>query len=142
MPRTAKLFLASLFVVGAACYHATIDTGLAPSSTVVEKAWAMSFIGGLIPPSTVETMSKCPGGVSKVETQLSFLNLLVNVITGGIVSPMAIKVTCAQGGRSSTTPGSSNVNVGAGATLEQKQQAVNRAARLSLQTGAPVFVEF
>src|SRR5438552_9867322 len=36
-----------------------------------------SWIAGLVPPSTVETQAKCPHGVSKVETQLSFVNQLV-----------------------------------------------------------------
>ena len=29
---------------------------------------------GLAPPSTVETMERCPNGVARVETQLSFLD--------------------------------------------------------------------
>src|SRR6266566_2009261 len=54
----------------AGCYHATIETGLAPSNQVVEKSFASGWIIGLIPPSTVETQAKCASGVSKVETQL------------------------------------------------------------------------
>jgi len=50
----------------------------------------------LVPPSTVETQQKCPKGVSKVETQLSFPNMLVSFLTLSIYTPMDIKVTCAQ----------------------------------------------
>ena len=51
-----------------------------------------------MPPSTVETEAKCGSrGVSKVETQLSFLNLVVGAVTLGIFTPMDLKVTCAAG---------------------------------------------
>ncbi len=79
----------------AGCYHATVETGLTPSAVTVEKGWAHGWILGLVPPSTVETIGKCPNGVAKVETQLSFANQLVSALTGGIYTPMEIKVTCA-----------------------------------------------
>jgi len=98
MRTVAAVACAALLVSTAACYHATIDTGLTPSTTVVEKPWAPSFIDGLVPPSTLETQAKCGSkGVSKVETQLSFLNLVVGAITFGIFTPMDLKVTCATG---------------------------------------------
>jgi hypothetical protein len=99
-----KLMLAGTLVVAQACYHATVDTGLSPSAQVVEKSFAAGWIYGLVPPSAVETASKCSGGVSKVETKLSFVNQLVGLLTLGIYTPMSIKVTCAQGGRSSVEP--------------------------------------
>jgi len=83
-------------LVCSACYHATIETGLAPSPQTVEKPWASGWVYGLVPPSTVETQQKCPKGVSKVETQLSFPNMLVSLLTLSIYTPMDIKVTCAQ----------------------------------------------
>jgi|SRR5579859_7404315 len=94
----AAIACAALLVSTAACYHATIDTGLSPSTTIVEKPWAPSFIDGLVPPSTLETQAKCGArGVATVETQLSFLNLVVGAVTFGIFTPMSIKVTCAAG---------------------------------------------
>ena len=90
-------FIISLpfLLASAACYHATVETGLAPSPQTVEKSWASGWIYGLVPPSNVETLAKCPNGVSKVETQLSFPNQLVNFLTLGIYTPMEIKATCA-----------------------------------------------
>ncbi len=88
-----------------ACYHAVIDTGLAPSTQVIDKQWAHGFLFGLVPPSTVETASRCQHGVAKVETQLSFLNQLANLITFGIYTPMQITVTCAAtGAMANATP--------------------------------------
>ena len=43
----------------------------------------------------METASRCPDGVAKVETQLSFLNQVVHILTLGIYTPMDIRVTCA-----------------------------------------------
>jgi len=93
--RRIVLLVAAAAVCGG-CYHATVDTGLAPSPQTVEKPWASGWIYGLVPPSTVETQQKCPKGVSKVETQLSFPNMLVSALTFSIYTPMSVKVTCAQ----------------------------------------------
>ena len=92
--RSMRLLLAPALVAAAgACYHATVETGATPSNVTVEKAWASGWIYGLVPPSTVETASKCPNGAARIETQVSFANQLVNFLTLGIYSPMEIKVT-------------------------------------------------
>jgi len=78
------------------CYHATIETGVTPSTQTVENHWASSWIGGLVPPKTIETQQKCPRGVAKVDTKLSFVNMLVGFLTLSIYTPMDIVVTCAQ----------------------------------------------
>jgi hypothetical protein len=83
------------FISLTACYHATVETGLTPSTQVLEQSFASSWIYGLVPPKTVETASRCPNGVSKVETQHTFVNQLVGFLTLGIYTPMHIKVTCA-----------------------------------------------
>jgi len=80
------------------CYHATIDTGRSPSPQTIEQKWAKGWIYGLVPPETVTTMERCPNGVARVETQLSFPNQLVSFLTFGIFTPMEIVVTCASGG--------------------------------------------
>ncbi len=96
MVKSAKLFLvsAALFAT-AACYHATVETGLPAGNETVEKSFAAAWIYGLVPPSTVSTAARCRTGVARVETQLSFVNMLVGDLTLGIFTPMSIKVTCA-----------------------------------------------
>ena len=96
----------------------------------------------MVPPSAIETAKKCPQGVAKVETQLSFLNQLVELLTLGIYSPMAIKVTCAQSGHAFAAPGASEITVPSSATPDERNAAVQRAAELSLETGGPVFLRF
>lgn len=77
------------------CYHAVVETGRMPSPQRVEKHWASGWIYGLVPPSTMETQQRCPSGVARVDTQLSFPNMLVGYLTLGIFTPMDVVVTCA-----------------------------------------------
>ena len=142
MNRVSRFAVAVSFIALAACYHATIETGLTPSTVVIDKSWASGWLWGLVPPSTIETASKCPNGVAKVETKHSFLNQVVSGLLFGIYTPIAIKVTCAQSGRASAAPGSSEINVPSRASADERQAAVQRAAELSLETGDPVFLKF
>ena len=97
MRTIAAAACAALLVSTAACYHATIETGLAPSTTVIEQSFASGWIFGLIPPNTVDAKAKCGArGVSKVETQHSFVNMLVQFVTFDIYTPIDITVTCAK----------------------------------------------
>jgi hypothetical protein len=142
MHRSLKVSVFGLFTAAAACYHATVDTGLKPSAQTVEKSFAASWIDGLVPPSTVETAAKCQHGAAKVETQLSFVNMLVGLITLGIYTPMNIKVTCAEGGRASISPAEPKIDLGVNATPDQMRNAIGRAAELSLRDGVPVYIEY
>ena len=110
-PMSRRHVLVAALLFTGACYHTTIETGAAPSPQVIQQEWAASWIGGLVPPDPVETAAKCPNGVSKVETQHSFLNMVANVLTFGIYTPMTITVTCGTGRRAAlpTVHGSSDV---------------------------------
>lgn len=129
----ALLFVLSSGLVG--CYHATIDTGAKPSSVTVEKRWASGWIFGLVAPKTVETASKCTTGVARIETQLSFVNMLVSFLTLNIYTPMDIRVTCAEG-----APTGAALLVPDSAASEAWQTALVHAVDQSRQTGQPVFV--
>ena len=142
MSRFLRLSLVGVFAFALACYHATVDTGLKPSAQVVEKSFAAGWIFGLVPPSTVATASQCSHGAAKIETQLSFVNQLVAWLTLDIFTPMSIKVTCAQAGRASVPSTTPAIDVGANATAAQIENAVDRAAWLSLHTGGPVYIEY
>ncbi|CAN5647670.1 hypothetical protein BH23GEM9_BH23GEM9_32830 [soil metagenome] len=128
-----------LAVLGSGCYRATVDTGLTPSGQSVERPWAHSFIAGLVPPSTVETASHCPNGVARVETQLSFLNMLANAVTLGLYSPMTITVQCAAARDDSSSP---ELNVPQDAPVAEAVQVFNRAVQDAHSSGEPVFVRF
>ena len=136
-----KAFIAVAFIAVAGCYHATVETGATPSSVVVDKPWASSWIYGLVPPSVVSTAQRCPDGVAKVETQHTFLNQLVGFLTLGIYTPMQITVTCAARG-SASADGISVPVVIKGATAEAKQEALNKAVTRAVATRKPVYLQF
>jgi hypothetical protein len=137
MRRFASVAAISAFALTAGCYHAVIDTGRPASGVVVENEWAASWIAGLVPPSAVNTASQCPNGVSKVETQHSFLNQLASFVTFGIYSPMTITVSCAAGGTASAAE-----FIEAGATLEERTAAFQTAIERATETGSAVLVRF
>lgn len=136
MRRHASFLLVGMVAL-LGCYHATIDTGVAPSEKVIEKRWASSWILGLVPPSTTTTAAQCPAGVAKVETRQSFLNGLVNIVTMSIYTPMAIRVTCAQG---VAAPQAALMAPASGAT-GTPQEAVPAAAEQAAESGEPAKVE-
>jgi hypothetical protein len=99
----SRTTIAALLLLSAGCYHASIETGMKPGNDKIEKEWASGFAWGLVGPETIEAQSKCTGGVSKVETEHSFLNSLVQILTLGIYTPMHLTVTCA-GGSADASP--------------------------------------
>jgi len=132
--RRAAAVIAAFALTG--CYHAVITTGRPESSDVISNKWTNSFVYGIVPPPIVDTAARCTNGVAKVETQHSFLNGVVAIITAGIYTPMQIDVTCAARGTASASP---VINVQPGRNAEQ---AVSEAVRVSSETNAPVYVQF
>lgn len=128
-----------VFLSTVSCYHATIETAATPSTVVIEKPFASSWIYGLVPPKTVETAAKCPGGVAKVETQQSFVNGLVAILTIGIYTPMTIRVTCAApGAAAQATPASP---ADSAATPSHVIEQIQAAAQRAVEERSPVYVE-
>jgi hypothetical protein len=138
--RVLLVAVAALILGG--CYHATIDTGLQPSGQKIEKKWAHGFVYGLVPPETIETASRCPNGVAKVETRLSFLNQLASALTWGLYTPMTIEVNCAAVGTASIPADAEKLTVAEDASEEEVAQAFDEAARRSSEQRAPVWVSF
>lgn len=114
-----------------------VDTGRAPNGVQIEKRWANSFIYGLVPPDVVETASKCPDGLATVDTQLSFLNQLVGVITIGIYTPMEIIVACA--GNTASIDGPS---IAAGSTEAEQMKAMEEAVEVAREGQSTVYLRF
>ena len=141
MKRPGRAVLAASFL-SAACYHATIETGAAPSAVVVEKSFASGWIYGLVPPSTVETAGKCSGGVAKVETRLSFVNQLVSFLTFGIYTPMSIKVTCAAGASGNGAAPPVDLTIDENATPVDVAALLDIAVQTSLHERRAVYVRF
>lgn len=130
-----------LILVGSvvACHHATINTGLKPSPTTIDKPWTSSWVLGLVPPATVKAAAVCTNGVARVETRVTFLNMLASWFTAFIYTPMHVRITCAAGGAVSLeSEGTMEVEADAGP--EQIREALSKAFALSKENGAAVYV--
>lgn len=130
--------LVSLTIVATACYHQVVRTGAPPSGTVIERPWTATFVFGLVPATAINTAAECPAGVAVVETQQTFLNGLVGVLTLGIYTPQTVRITCAAGG--SSMRGARQIEVSAEASLADRAEAVREAIALSRRTGDPVVI--
>jgi len=104
---TTGLALAAALVVSG-CYHSIVNSGLPVSTEVHRESFKAAFIAGLVP-AVVDASSYCQGRRwARVETQYSFLNWVVGVVTFGIFTPMDIRVYCAAPGASAEVPGTTS----------------------------------
>ena len=126
----------SLFLL-AGCYQAVVTTGRQPSGQTIERPWAHSFLAGLVPPSMTETASACPNGVARVETVHSFLNVVAQIVTFSIYTPMTILVQCAASG----VPEDASSEDVVRADHEDAEKAMAAAVRRSLESGRAVYVD-
>jgi hypothetical protein len=133
--------LAATVLFLGACHHATVNTGLQPSGQKSSQ-WGHSFIYGLVPPGTVDGTAKCPNGVARVETQLSFPNQLVSWLTFGLYSPMTITVECAATRSADLPADAATISVSQDATEEEIASTIGEAAQRSAEQKVPVWVSF
>lgn len=142
-----KLFITAVLCVGfmvSGCYHATVETGKAPSAEVIEQPFALSFVYGLVPPPTVDAAEECSNGVSKVETKISFVNGLVQSLTFGLFTPMSIKVTCAQANAMGQdfNKKSNTLALEKGASESEIQNTYSKAADMAVKDGEAIYISY
>lgn len=95
MRRSSRVASLLLVAVLAGCYHQIVQTGRPPSPVVVRHAWTATWLWGLVPAEEIDVTSQCQNGVATVETQQSFMNGVVGLVTLGIYDPRDVKITCA-----------------------------------------------
>lgn len=139
MKKLLFLIAIPLFLTG--CYHAQVTTELPASNDVYQESWASSFLGGLVPPSPIAAEQHCTNGVAKVETRLSFLNMVASVITFNIYSPMEITVTCASASAENYS-GENMLELAKDSAREEIDKAFGKAAELSAEREKAVYVSF
>lgn len=149
MPRRplAALAVALALTTSTACYHAVVETGRPAGTTTVQKPWVNTFLFGLVAAQPIDVTAQCPGGVARVETQQTFVNGLVGLVTLGIYTPQSATITCAAGRTGALDPrldprGHPVVAVADDATAADRSAALRSAAIESARTGQPVFVRF
>ncbi len=94
--RGRKLSIFALVAIMSGCYHVTVVTGLPESTTTIDEAFQMSFVSGLVPPAEIQAEDEgCTEGVAKVHVWRSFVKVLVAGVSGNLVTPISVSVTCA-----------------------------------------------
>jgi hypothetical protein len=131
----------SCALMASGCYVATVDMKK-PAGEVHQQQFAPSWLYGLVPPPTVDGAALCPNGLSKVETQHSFLNYLVTGVTFGIFTPIQITVTCAAAPGADLIDPDQEILIPAGASNAVIKDMYSRAAERAVATGKPVWVRF
>jgi hypothetical protein len=122
------------------CFHQVVQTGRAPSPTVVDKPFVATWLWGLVAANEIDIRKECPTGVAVVETEQSFVNGLVGVVTLGIFVPQHVRITCAMG-TASLPPGASVLRLAANATTEESELMTTRAVEMARSTNAPVVIQ-
>jgi len=125
----------------AGCYHAVVDTGRPADTKVVDKPWVSTFVFGLVPAQVINVAAECPRGIAKVETQQTFVNGLVGVVTLGIYTPQSARITCAAA-RTAAAADTSPMVTAADSSLDARRAAVNAAAEQAAATQSAVLVRF
>ncbi len=132
-----KALAALVFASLAGCYHVTVNTGLPEGTTTMHRPWTMTFVAGLIPATEIDAAEKCKNGVARVETRMSIPNWAVAAITGSLISPWDVLITCAADKSTYLLPEQIDASGHASAAA-----AVEQAAKLSAETGRVVEVRF
>lgn len=145
MQLTSKFLLSLLLIscVGlTGCYQAKVTTDRPAGDTVVEKKWASSFIGGLVP-AKIDVSDQCANGISSAERKFRFVNMLVSGFTFGIYYPQTVKVTCASGGEmtSAVPTQDSDFTVSETASKQRLKATLSKAATKAAMTQNPVEVQ-
>ena len=98
--RGRTLSICGLVAMVSGCYHVTVVTGLPESMTRSEEAFQMSYVVGLVPPPEINAEEVgCAQGVAKIETWHSFVNILIGGLSGNLITPISVSVTCAASGQ-------------------------------------------
>ena len=140
--KLSSLAVGLALLTSTACYHAVVETGRSPGSTVVQKPWTATYVFGLVEAKEINVASECPNGVAKVETQMSFVNGLATAVTFGLYTPRTVTITCAANRTGALPAQALPVVVARDASLDARTDAVNAAAALSADSRQAVLVRF
>jgi len=140
MMRT-RWILALLLLASNACYHQVVQTGHTPSSAVVDLPWVKTWLWGLVEAEPIDARPTCATGVAVIETETSFMNGLVGVLTFGIFTPQHVRITCATG-TASLPSGASEMRIPINASTEERTAIVSRAVEQAAESHAPVVLRF
>ena len=140
MHRRSGLALALTVFLVTGCYHQVVHTGAtpAPGTALVKKNVAIFFFG--LSSAEVNTTAECPSGVAVIETQQTFVNGLLSVLTLFIYTPRTVIITCAAGGDS--MPDAPVFTIATNASTAEAKTAARRAFELARRSNEPVILRY
>ena len=78
------------------CFHVNYVTNRPPAAAPAYDAWHTDVVWGLVEVSDpVDVATVCPNGYARIESQLTFVQGLLQYITIGIYNPQSVTITCA-----------------------------------------------
>lgn len=94
--RSALMLALTTFLL-TGCFHQVVNTGVtpAPGQATITKTAPLYFFG--LVGAEVDTVADCPTGAAVIETEQTFVNGLLGVVTLGIYTPQTVTITCAAG---------------------------------------------
>jgi hypothetical protein len=92
MMKLLPVIVAAALATG--CFRVTYQNPALPPNGVVHEGSSAFFIAGLVGDARVPAYQMCPGGVSQIETGLSFVDIVLTVVTVGIYTPRSYQIEC------------------------------------------------
>ena len=138
MWRQSGLALALTAFLVTGCYHQVVHTGATPANAVVKKTAGIFFFG--LTHAEIDATADCPSGVAIIETQQTFLNGLVGVLTLGIYTPRTVTITCAAG--EDPVPDAPVFTIATNASTAEAETAARRAFELARRSNEPVILRY
>lgn len=141
MTRALRSLLPLAAIGASACFHQVVQTGLPAGTVVIDRPFVSTWIFGIVAAKELDLREQCPTGAATIETEQSFVNGLVGVVTLGIYTPQHVRVTCAAGSGTGAAP-AAEVHVAADASESERADAFRRAAEQCIGMRVPVTVRF
>ncbi|HEY7569062.1 MAG TPA: hypothetical protein VH762_15890 [Gemmatimonadaceae bacterium] len=141
MKHFTRYVLAIGLLSSTACFRQVVQTGNTAGSNVVDRQFVATWLWGIVPAQPIDVRQSCPSGVATIETEQSFMNGLVGLITLGIYSPQHLRVTCATG--SARLPEDAReIIIPANVSKDELSSIVSMAVQQTLQSGTATVVRF
>lgn len=141
MRRFARYALCIVALSTMACFHQVVQTGNPPGSTVIDKQFVATWLWGIVPAQPIDVRQKCPSGVATIETEQTFADGLVGLLTLGIYTPQHARVTCASGS-ASLPEGARQFVVPKTVSGSELARIVSSAVQETIATGTATVVRF
>lgn len=93
--KTGRVLIVAILVLATGCYHQYVDGGVTPGATVIEEPWVATWALGFVPAKPLDVGQQCRNGIALVETRHSLPNIVASVLTLGVYTPVAMRITCA-----------------------------------------------